>query len=228
MLKTKAKSGSGGSATERVEAYIREAVHTGKLKPRQRLTEETLAKTLKCSRGPIREAILRLQRDGLVETLPRRGTFIPDISAESIEVVFSMRGKLEGLCVRYMRESMTPAREQKLTSILAEMKAATNEENNERFLEADLLLHHTIWQFSEREQLERTLSNVMNARIFLIARTFSSRLPIRQRYKDHEKYLNIVLHSPLSRVEVAVERHFVELHERIFGGHSARQLIASL
>jgi DNA-binding GntR family transcriptional regulator len=225
--KTKAKS-RAGSATERVEAYIREAIRSGMLKPRQRLTEQNLAKTLKCSRGPIREAILRLQRDGLLETLPRRGTFIPDISAESIEVVFSMRGKLESLCVRYMRESMTPAKEQKLNSILAEMKAATGEENNERFLEADLLLHHTVWHFSEREQLERTLSNVMNARIFLIARTFSSRLPIRQRYRDHEKYLNIVLRTPLSRVEFAVERHFAELHERIFGGHSARQLIASL
>jgi len=68
----------------------------------------------------------------------------------------------------------------------------------------------------------------MNARIFLIARTFSSRLPIRQRYKDHEKYLNIVLRTPLSQLEAAVERHFTELHDRIFGDHSAKQLIASL
>lgn len=227
VLKVKAKS-AGNSATERVEAYIRESVYSGLFKPRQRLTEETLAKTLQCSRGPIREAILRLERDGLVETVPRRGTFIPDISAESIEVVFSMRGKLEGLCVRYMRQSMTAAKEQTLTSILDEMKAATKEENNERFLEADLQLHHTIWRFSEREPLQRTLSNVMNPRVFLIARTFSSGLPIRQRYKDHEKYLEIVLSSPASKVEVAVEQHFAELHDRIFGGHSARQLIAVL
>jgi DNA-binding GntR family transcriptional regulator len=221
VLKDKAKS-TGNSATERVEAYIRESVYSGLFKPRQRLTEETLAKTLQCSRGPIREAILRLERDGLVETVPRRGTFIPDISADSIEVVFSMRGKLEGLCVRYMRQSMTPEKEQTLTSILDEMKAATKEENNERFLEADLELHHTIWRFSEREPLQRTLSNVMNPRVLMIARTFSSGLPIRDRYKDHEKYLNIALSSPLSKVEMAVEQHFTDLYERIFGGYSAR------
>ena len=220
-MKTKASS-AGSSATGRVEVYIRESIYSGLFKPRQRLTEETLAKTLQCSRGPIREAILRLERDGLVETVPRRGTFIPDISAESIEVVFSMRGKLEGLCVRYMRQSMTPEKERALTSILGEMKVATKDENNERFLEADLELHHTIWRFSEREPLQRTLSNVMNPRVLVIARTFSSELPIRERYKDHEKYLNIVLSSPASKVEIAVEQHFADLHERIFGGYSAR------
>jgi DNA-binding GntR family transcriptional regulator len=227
VLKAKAKS-TRNFPTERVEAYLRESIYSGLFKPRQRLTEETLAKTLHCSRGPIREAILRLERDGLVETVPRRGTFIPDISAESIEVVFSMRGKLEGLCVRYMRQSMTAEKEQELMSILDEMKAATKEENNERFLEADLQHHHTIWRFSNREALERTLSNVMNPRVLVIARTFSSGLPIRERYKDHEKYLNIVLSSPASKVEMAVEQHFADLHERIFGGHSARQLIGVL
>jgi DNA-binding GntR family transcriptional regulator len=227
VLKGKTKS-AGNSATERVEVYIRDSIYSGLFKPRQRLTEEALAKTLHCSRGPIREAILRLERDGLVETVPRRGTFIPDISAESIEVVFSMRGKLEGLCVRYMRQSMNATKEQTLSSILEEMKAATKDEDNERFLAADLELHHTIWRFSEREALERTLSNVMNPRVFLIARTFSSALPIRQRYKDHEKYLDIVLSSPASKVEMAVEQHFSELHDRIFGGHSARHLIGVL
>ena len=225
--KTSARS-NGASATERVEAYIREAIFSGTFKPRQRLTEESLASELKCSRGPIREAILRLERDGLLETVPRRGTFIPDVSPDSIEVVFRMRGKLEGLCVRYMREIMTPAMDHKLTAIMAQMKTATQNEDEEAFLEADLMLHRTIWHLSGRPQLERVLTTIMNSRGFLIARTFSSSIPFRTRLKHHEEYFGIVMRSPLSKVESEVERHFSDLHLTIFGGSSAQRLIASL
>lgn len=216
------------SPTERAEVYIRKAISSGLFKPRQRLTAETLAAELKCSRGPIREAMLRLGRDGLVETIPRRGTFIPDVSAESIEVFFSVRGKLEGLCVRYMREAMTPAMAHKLSSILSEMRAAMKKENQERFLEADLKLHRAIWRFSGRPQLERILGTVMNSRGFLIARTFSASIPFRTRMKDHDEYVKTVLHSPLSKVESEVERHFSHIYTQIFGGSSTQQLISSL
>src|SRR5882762_6766205 len=84
-------------ATRRVEAHLRNAIHTGKLRPRQRIIEEDLARELSLSRGPVREALLRLERDGLVVTTARRGTFVRDISLAEIGVIFRMRAKLEGL-----------------------------------------------------------------------------------------------------------------------------------
>ena len=99
------KSERGVSASKRVEAHLRHAIHAGKLRPRQRIIEEDLAQQLAVSRGPVREALLRLERDGLVVTTSRRGTFIRDISLDEIGVIFRMRAKLEGLCVRYMREN---------------------------------------------------------------------------------------------------------------------------
>src|SRR5438093_11966611 len=99
------------SASQRVELHIKKAIYAGELRPRERVIEEDIAHRLHCSRGPVREALLRLERDGLVVTLPRRGTFIHDISRESIDVVFRIRGKLEGLCVRDMAQSATPKEE---------------------------------------------------------------------------------------------------------------------
>src|SRR5258708_7455547 len=131
------------SASVRVEQHIRQAIYTGILKPRERVIEEDLAKQLECSRGPVREALLRLERDGLIVTVPRRGTFIRDISAESIEVVFSMRAKLEALCVRYMRQEQTEQSEQSLREALSRLKAAVVKNDEERFLQADMELHQT-------------------------------------------------------------------------------------
>src|ERR1700690_1900178 len=99
------KPDRGVSASKRVEAHLRRAIHAGKLRPRQRIIKEDLARELKVSRGPVREALLRLERDGLVVTTSRRGTFIRDVSLAEIGVIFRMRAKLEGLCVRYMRDN---------------------------------------------------------------------------------------------------------------------------
>src|SRR5580700_8565127 len=142
------------SATERVEEHIRRAIYRGALKPRERIIEEDVAKQLKCSRGPVREAILRLERDGLVVTVARRGTFIRDISRESIEVVFEMRGKLEALCVRHLREHLTEEIEETLREALRKLRTAAAKNDEEGFYAADMNFHQTIWRLSHRGILE--------------------------------------------------------------------------
>ena len=92
-------------ATQRVEGYLRGAIVTGRLLPRQRIIEEHIAEELTVSRGPVREALLRLERDGMVVTTPRHGAFIRDVAFSEIGIVFRMRAKLEGLCVRQVREN---------------------------------------------------------------------------------------------------------------------------
>src|SRR5690349_3400199 len=87
----------GAPSTQRVEAFLRRAIAIGKLRPRQRIIEQDVAEKLTVSRGPVREALLRLERDGLVVTTPRHGTFIRDVTPSEIGVVFRMRAKLEGL-----------------------------------------------------------------------------------------------------------------------------------
>src|SRR5229473_308343 len=204
------------SACQRVERHIKKAIYAGELRPRERVIEEDIASRLQCSRGPVREALLRLERDGLVVTIPRRGTFIHDISGESIDVVFRIRGKLEGLCVRYMREEMDPKDERVLRERLSKMKEAAMNADDEQFLQSDMKLHQTIWKLAKKEQLYRTLNQVMNPFIFMMARAFSSRIPIMERYAGHERYVEMVLSCPMTRVERQVEQYFQQLHDNLF------------
>src|ERR1035438_4082206 len=137
--KTKsAKIDRGVSASKRVEAHLRKAIHAGKLRPRQRIIEEDLARELEVSRGPVREALLRLERDGLVVTTSRRGTFIRDISLAEIGVIFRMRAKLEGLCVRYMRENSSVNSPGVLNRALKKLRAAAAKNSEEQFFQADI------------------------------------------------------------------------------------------
>ena len=204
------------SASQRVEQHIKNAIYAGALKPRERIIEDEIARQLQCSRGPVREGLLRLEGDGLIVTIPRRGSFIRDISAESIDVVFRIRGKLEGLCVRYMRESYTEDDRIALYRCLDQMRAATNQNDNEQFLIADMNLHQIIWSLSRREQLFLTLNTVMNPSIFMVARAYSSQTPILERCRDHENYVEMLLTAPLQRVERMVEQYFERLHASLF------------
>jgi len=203
------------SASVRVEQHIRQAIYGGALKPRERVIEEDLAKQLQCSRGPVREALLRLERDGLIFTVPRRGTFIRDISSESIEVVFSMRAKLEGLCVRFLRQDLTKEGEATLRQTLKQLKLAAAKGDEERFLQADMELHQTIWRLANREPLYRTLATLMNPYIFVVARTYSSQMPLQHRYQNHEEYVEMLLTAPIAQVERLVEEYFRELFDSL-------------
>ena len=126
-----------------------------------------------------------------------------------------MRGKLEALCVRYLRQQLTRQSEEALSAVLKEMKAAVSKNDEEQFLQADMKLHQTIWQLSNRQHLQRTLSTIMNPFIFMLARAYSAQTPLPQRYKEHSQYIETVLTAPMSRVEHLVEQYFKKLAQDI-------------
>jgi DNA-binding GntR family transcriptional regulator len=210
------KDGRGVSASKRVEAHLRKAIHAGKLRPRQRIIEEDLARELSVSRGPVREALLRLERDGLVITTSRRGTFIRDISLAEIRVIFRMRAKLEGLCVRYMRENPAIDPAEVLSQALKKLKTAATKNSEELFFKADMELHQAIWKAANQPLLYRTLNLVMNPYIFIIARAYSSRLPLGNRRDNHDQYVRMILKTPLDKIEEEVERYFGRLYTLTF------------
>lgn len=76
---------------------LREAILEGKLKPGQRLMEVQLAEQLGVSRTPVREAIRKLELEGLVVMLPRKGAYVANMSLKDIMDVLEVRASLEGL-----------------------------------------------------------------------------------------------------------------------------------
>ena len=207
-------------ATQRVEGHLRKAIATGKLLPRQRVIEEHIAQKLAVSRGPVREALLRLERDGIVVTTPRHGTFIRDAAFSEIGIVFRMRAKLEGLCARYLRENRSIVPHKFLRGPLQSLGAAAAKKNEEQFFQADMDLHRAIWHAADQPILYRTLSSLMNPYIFVIARSYSSRIPLAARFEDHQDYVRLVSEVPVLWVEREVENYFERLYHTVLEANS--------
>jgi len=99
---------------------------------------------------------------------------------------------------------------------LKKLKTAAAKNNEEQFFQADMELHRTIWKTSNQPLLYRTLNLLMNPYIFIIARAYSSRIPLVNRRENHEQYVRMVLKTPLDKIEGEVERYFGGLYFRVF------------
>jgi DNA-binding GntR family transcriptional regulator len=97
------------SRRERILEVLQEAIVSGELKPGQPLIETEMAAQLGVSRAPLREALQVLSREGLVETLPYRGTIVRNLTRADIEELYSFRSLLEEFALRRIIERGSPA-----------------------------------------------------------------------------------------------------------------------
>jgi DNA-binding GntR family transcriptional regulator len=96
------------SRREQIIDILREAIVSGELKPGQSLIETEIAAQLGVSRAPLREAFQALSHEGLVETLPYRGTIVRKLELADIEELYSFRSLLEEFALRRVIERRNP------------------------------------------------------------------------------------------------------------------------
>src|SRR5689334_20922572 len=149
------------SATMRgIHAQIRHDIVTLRLRPGERLSENELALRFGTSRAPVREALIRLVEEGLIEVQPQRGSFVSRISLASMERARFVREALGIAIVRRAAErGLSPAAQDKIAAALADQEKA--QADPEQFTLADDIFHRAIaddigialiWSVLEREK----------------------------------------------------------------------------
>ncbi|MBU4074063.1 MAG: GntR family transcriptional regulator, partial [Proteobacteria bacterium] len=109
---------NGISVREKTYDYLKSNILSGRFVPGERLAEEHLAKELGVSRTPVREALHKLEQDGLIEPLESRGFCIPKDSEEEIEDLFELRTVLEGYTLKLICERITDEQIGRLEEII--------------------------------------------------------------------------------------------------------------
>jgi DNA-binding GntR family transcriptional regulator len=112
------------SLQERTYQSLRTALLDGKYLPGERMYEGAIAEALGVSRNPVREAVRRLQQDGLVDVRPHYGIYVARIPSDEIEDIYRIRGALEATAAALAAERMTDTEIDDLRDILAEQRAA--------------------------------------------------------------------------------------------------------
>ena len=145
---------------ELVLEAIREAIINGTLKPRERLMEIQLAEELGVSRTPIREAFRKLEMEGFVVMVPRKGAYVADLSFKDIADVFEIRSALEGLAASLAAQRITDEELDELERCLVEKADAITTNNIEKLVLVDTKFHETIYKASRNERLTNIINNL--------------------------------------------------------------------
>lgn len=139
---------------------LRQAILTGELKPGERLMEIHLANRLGVSRTPIREAIRKLELEGLVLMIPRRGAEVAEITEKSLIDVLEVRRTLDALCVELACDRITSDDLQKLKEACLEFEKATMTKDAKTIAKADVVLHDIIVQATNNDKLIALVNNL--------------------------------------------------------------------
>lgn len=139
---------------------LRKAILTGELKPGERLMEIHLANKLGVSRTPIREAIRKLELEGLVTMIPRRGAEVAQITEKSLKDVLEVRRALDALCAELACTRITDAEMEHLKEACAEFEKATQQKDVAVIAKADVALHDIIVAATGNQRLVQLVNNL--------------------------------------------------------------------
>ena len=145
---------------ETVYNKLRRQILTGELKPGERLMEIHLANKLDVSRTPIREAIRKLENEGLVRISPRSGAQVAQISEKELKDVLEVRRSLDALAARLACERMTDMDRRKLRESCSNFEDAALEGESVAIAEADVAFHEVIIGASGNRQLADILHHL--------------------------------------------------------------------
>ncbi len=132
---------------------LRRDILNGVLKPGERLMEIHYAQKMGVSRTPFREAVRKLELEGLVTVLPRRGAHVSLLSKRDINEVLDIRSALDMLAVELFIENAKPAEKEKLRQLAESFDSAVEAEDINSEIKFDVEFHEYIYAKSRNERL---------------------------------------------------------------------------
>ena len=139
---------------------LRQAILRGELKPGERLMEIQLANKLGVSRTPIREAIRKLELEGLVLMIPRKGAEVADITEKSLKDVLEVRRALGELSVKLTCDRITKEEIKELEQAAENFRKTMKSKDITEIAEADVRFHDVIYTATKNQKLIQLLNNL--------------------------------------------------------------------
>lgn len=202
-----------------IVVQLRRAIVLGKLHPGEHLAEVSIAQQLGVSRGPVRDALRILEREGLVVNLPNRGSFVRRFTTQDVDEIFSLRMAIEILAARRVVDKLTEADLGELEHLRQAHEQAFVADNGARPYEADLDFHEYICRRSGHSRLMAVWEGIRSQclALFHLRQQYSSAYPslASTSLRDHKAFVDAFSRRDLAQI---IALH-TEINERV-----ARQL----
>lgn len=207
------------SISKQVVRALRQQIFSGQLKPGEKVPESKIAEEMGISRGPVREALMVLEQEGLVETNPRRGSRVARITLTDIREMYTLRALLEGFAVTLFMDAVTDERIALLEKALGDLAQAVENKDVIDISRKNLAFHEIILVNSNHGRLLSAWKSLRAQSRMLSSMTTEYYLGLEDLYKHHVELADAIRSGDKKKARKAFEKHILD---------SMEQLIASL
>jgi DNA-binding GntR family transcriptional regulator len=198
------------SLVEDVAARLSEAIFEGRLAPGRPIGETELQRELGISRAPLREALLKLEGQGLVQIVPHKGAFVRSMSPRRIRELFTVRAWLEGLAARLTVERGDDAVCGRLEAILADMAALAAAGRFKEYFYRHWDFHHAFHESCGNEELAARIASLRRESLWLSFSVTYFAHRHAQAQTTHRCIVELFRAGVPEQVELAVRGHILE------------------
>jgi DNA-binding GntR family transcriptional regulator len=193
---------------DKVYSVLSDAIFQGKLKPEERLVESKLAKVMKVSRTPVREAIIELEQKGLVVPSPPKGVKVAPLpTMKDLTEFYDIRGVLRGLAARKAAKNITMKEITRLEENIKKMEALLLGKSFRRIAKLNIEFHQIIERCSKSKELILLLENLHKRLGENFAVIISRRERQKEAIKEHKAILEVLLKKDATLAEQLMKKH---------------------
>jgi DNA-binding GntR family transcriptional regulator len=203
------------SLTHRIYENLKEDIINQKFKENSIITEKELAKKYKVSKSPVREALRKLNLEGFIEILPRKGYFITSISFEDLKNIFQIRMILEVGAVEIAIENASLNDIKKLKEITNTKIKTINAKSYIEYSEINYQFHLLIAKSTNNNMLTNMIEGVLNQLRRVLYRDLCN-LDFENMKNEHLKIVDAIEKKDISLARRMMEKHLLDAKKRIF------------
>ena len=209
------------SLKDQATVFLREAIVSGKIPPGTKVAERDAAEMLGISRAPARDALMDLEREGLIISRTNARHVI-ELSERDIRELHAVRLALESLAVELAIENSGEEQRTAQLAALERMEDAVRKDDLDAFVKADLDGHLLIWKQADNRHLEKSL-RAMTGPIFMFIANSSEHYDWRETLELHREIVTCINRGDAEAAASSIERHLLNSCERALGVFQRRQ-----
>jgi DNA-binding GntR family transcriptional regulator len=195
------------AGTELVSDWVRERIRHGRLVPGQRLVEADIVAATGASRGKVREALRRLEAEGLVTIEDFRGASVKRLGPDEVRQIYQARMALEGLAAAECAARADAGLRARLAALQAELDAGEHAADHDRFARLNEAWHRTIIEGSGNQFIAQFLTRLTVPIYRLLFSTFYTAQRIATANADHRAITAAIVEARPQAAERAMRAH---------------------
>lgn len=202
------------------EAYavLRGAILGGRLPPGTRIVEADVARQMATSRSPVREAVRKLEHEGLLEYLPRKGTVVVGLSRGDVEDAYQLRAHLEAYGARLATTRASDAQLTQLEAKIESMRGYAVSNDLEGLVAADVEFHRSVCEASGSRRLLQAWETINPERWTMVSGLRATDMSLEQIAERHWPILAALRSRKPDHAEDIIRGHILELGRRVLAG----------